>query len=79
MATKKKPSGNWITVNGQHIMVRSGESKDDAIKRSLDKNRPHKSVIKPQKPQKKTVVGGYQPKIDKLNNLKSGKVKFTHH
>ena len=63
MADKKIVS--WVTVHGQHVPVYEGETKKDAVSR----NNKSKSSSK------KSGASGYLKKIDKLNNLKSGKDK----
>lgn len=72
MAEEKKTKRkivSWITVNGKHIPVFEGESEKDAVNRTIAKDNED---------MKEKQIKGYQKKIDELNNLKSGKVTYTH-
>ena len=65
----KRKIVKWITVNGVHVAVYEGESDKDAYNRH---------VAKSNEETKQKQIAGYQKNIDKLNNLKSGKLKYTH-
>ncbi len=68
--------GNWITVKGRHILLGSGESVDDAIKRTFAKN---KSDANKQSDKRESDIEKAQVETKRLNdeqkyqdNLKQG-------
>ena len=42
MGQEKEPVG-WVTVNGKHVPIFEGESKEDAVARSISTNEDKKN------------------------------------
>ena len=60
---QKEPK-DWITVNGKHVPIYEGESKQDAFNRAVAKDNENK---------KKSDIAKRQKEVDKLNNKKETK------
>ena len=50
----------WITVNGVHVPLKDGESKDDAVKRSLE--------VRKEEEAKEKQIAKQKEEADKLND-----------
>ena len=57
---------NWITINGKHIPIFKGESKQDAYNRAVAKDNEDK---------KNADISKRQKEIDKLNGYKKGSIE----
>lgn len=64
---------SWITVNGQHIPIGAGESKDDAIKRALERRNNQISKNKAQADKLNSEKGKNTYKSDVVSQVESKK------
>ena len=63
-------SGEWITVNGRHILIGDGESREDAINRAIAKKNEDikEKQINQNKAQADKLNGKSNPSLDKVGN-----------